>query len=462
MNDRTSQSGRFLLYAVMGLSAWAATRTCASAGTDGAGTAETRTNVILITISSLRADHTGCLGYDRATTAHLDRFAERSILFRNAFASSGWMMPAHGSLFTSLYPSTHGAIHIDKRLGADHDTLAEILAANGYYCVGFCCGPRLDAEHGFAQGFHVYDDRSVVSLLRAMEFEGAEAFDINRHRTNDLINDAALSWLANNRHSPFFLFLHYYDNHWDYLAPEPYRSLYDPDYVGAVDGTAIAREPLYSNPPSEADIRHMMALYDGEVRQTDEDLGEMLAALEEKGSFENSIIIVAADHGEEFYEHGHTSHHGVHDELIHIPLLISVPHAGSKNTEALASQVDILPTVLDYLDIAVPVPCRGKSLRPIIEGRAQSVNDFIFAEYAGGAVPDILAVRSLHYKCCATALGEVFACDLTKDPEEMNRIAHRDFNVQMQQLYKSLSQIAVEIGRGNLVSNQDVHGDSPR
>jgi arylsulfatase A-like enzyme len=462
MNGGTSQSSRFSFYVIMGLSAWAATRTCAAVSTDGTRTAETRANVILITISTLRADHTGCLGYDRATTPHLDRFAERSILFRNAFATSGWMMPAHGSLFTSLYPSAHGATHIDKRLGTDHETLAEILAANGYYCVGFCCGPRLDAEHGFAQGFHVYDDRSVVSLLRALEFEEAEAFDINRHRTNDLINDAALSWLANNRHSPFFLFVHYYDNHWDYVAPEPYRSLYDPDYTGPIDGTAIAREPLYSNPPSEADIRHMVALYDGEVRQTDEDLGEMLAALEEKGWIENSIIIVAADHGEEFYEHGHTSHHGVHDELIHIPLVISVPHARSKSTEALASQVDILPTILDYLDIALPVSCRGKSLRPIIEGRAQSVNDFIFAEYTGGAVPAIFAVRSLHYKCCASALGGVFACDLTKDPEEMNRIARTDFNVPMRQLYEKLSEIAVEIGQGNLVSNRDMPGDSAR
>lgn len=130
----------------------------------------------------------------------------------------------------------------------------------------------------------------------------------------------------------------------------------------------------------------MIALYDGEVRRTDEDLGEMLAAPEEKGWFENSIIIVAADHGEEFCEHGHTSHHGVHDELIRVPLVISVPHAACKNIEALANQADVLPTVLDYLGIVIPVPCRGKSLRPIIEGRARSVNDFICAECTAGAI----------------------------------------------------------------------------
>jgi arylsulfatase A-like enzyme len=453
VNDRKSLPSRFLSHVVAGLSVCVVTGACASAQTNDPCAVETRPNVILVTISSLRADHTGCLGYARPTTPHLDRFAGRSVLFRNAFANSGWMMPAHGSLFTSLYPSVHGATHIDKKLGDAHDTLAEILAANGYYCVGFCCGPRLDDEHGFAQGFHVYDDRSVVSLLSTMGPEGAQAFDINGHRTNDLINDAAVSWLANNRHSPFFLFLHYYDNHWDYLAPEPYRSLYDPDYTGPLNGTAIAREPLYSNPPNEADIRHLIALYDGEVRQTDEDLGQMLAALEEKGLFENSIIVVSSDHGEEFYEHGHTSHHGVYDELIHVPLVISAPGHESRSTDALASQVDILPTVLDYLGIPVPALCRGKSLRPVIEGRAQSVNNFIFTEYTGGAVPDIFAVRSLHYKCCLTAAGEVFACNLPKDPDETTRIAPKDFDAQMQQLQKSLFQIAAEIGRANLVPN---------
>jgi len=398
-------------------------------------------NVIVITVSSLRADHVSCFGYERRTTPHLDKLAREHIFFRNAFAASGWTMPAHGALFTSLYPSAHGATHIDRTLGEEHQTLAEILADSGYYCVGFCCGPRLDTEHGFAQGFHVFADRSVTALLEVMEYERAEAFDINRRRTNDLITDAAIAWLQNNRHSPFFLFVHYYDNHWDYRPPEPYRSLYDPDYTGPLDGTQIAREPLYSNAPDERDIRHMVALYDGEVRQTDEDLGELLAALEDKGLFRNSLIIVLADHGEEFYEHGHTSHHGIYDELIHIPLAISVPRGVHRSTEALVSQVDILPTILDYLGIPAPDACRGRSLRPVMEGRTDSINEFVFVEYTGGAVPDIFAVRSLSHKCCMTARDDVFAYDLVADPRESAPIVVRDFTDRMRQLHKSLSQV---------------------
>ncbi|MHC4334973.1 MAG: sulfatase, partial [Planctomycetota bacterium] len=341
-------------------------------------------NVILITISTLRADHVGVLGYNRDTTPIFDSFGEKNVLFRKAFASSGWMMPAHGSIFTSLYPGRHGATHIENSLDEASYTLAEILKDNGYYCVGFCCNPRLDNEHGFAQGFDVYDDYSVSVMLEAMAFGIGQDTDINRRRTNDLINDAAIRWLQNNTHQPFFMFVHYYDNHWDYLP----------------DGTQIPREPLYSNPPSARDVEHIVALYDGEVKQTDNDLGELLEFLDDKGLMDNSIVIVAGDHGEQFYEHGHTSHQGLFEELIHVPLTVSIPgiKTKGKTIDGLVSQVDILPTILDYLQIPLPAECHGKSLKPVIEGDAEQVNDFILAEYTGGAVSDIYTVRSARYK----------------------------------------------------------------
>jgi len=438
VNDRRPPREGHRAAGIVGLVLLAVTSVCpASQAPDDPG-GQPALNVILITISSLRADHVSCFGYGRDTTPHFDRFAAEHVCFRNAFATSGWMMPAHGSLFTSLYPSCHGATHIDRTLGAECTTLAEILADNGYYCAGFCCGPRLDAEHGFARGFHVYDDQSVVGLLQAMAFDQPASVDLNRQRTNDLINDAATGWLRSNTHHPFFLFVHYYDNHWDYLPPEPYRSLYDPNYTGLLSGTRIAREPLYSNPPGERDVEHLMALYDGEVRQTDEDLGELLATLQDRGLFENSMIVILGDHGEEFYEHGHTSHHGVYDELIHIPLAISVPCVGRRTTDALVSQVDLLPTVLDGVGIPVPEWCQGRSLMGVVEGRVQSANAFVVAEYTGRAVEDIFAVRSRRTKCCVTGAGDVFAYDLIADPGELAAIAAKDFNRDMQVLEKEL------------------------
>ncbi|MCK5600462.1 sulfatase, partial [Candidatus Pacearchaeota archaeon] len=269
---------------------------------------EQELSVIVITISSLRADHVSCMGYFRGTTPNFDTFATEHILLTHAFSTSSWQMPAHGSLFTSLFPSIHGATDISKNLAEEHITLAEILNDSGYYSVGFCCNPRLTVEKGFGQGFDLYDDYSVTMLLEALSLDDSDSININRQRTNDLINDAAIRWLENNRSWPFFMFLHYYDNHWDYLPPKPYDKMFDPDYAGSLDGTDISREPLHSNPPAEEDVAHMIALYDGQVRQTDEDLGEMLDYLDQSGLMEQTIVIILGDHGEQFYEHGNTSH----------------------------------------------------------------------------------------------------------------------------------------------------------
>jgi len=400
-------------------------------------------NVIVITISSLRADHISCLGYNRDTTPNFDAFAEENILFTNAFATSSWMMPSVGSMFTSLYPSRHGATHIDKRLDRQAHTLAEILKDNGFYTAGFCSNPRLSSEYGFGQGFDFYDDYSVSMILKNMSFGQEQSFDINKKRTNGLINDAVIRWLQNNTHRPFFLFVHFYDTHWDYLPPAPFDTLYDPDYEGKIDGTEIAREPLYSNKPSDEDVKHIIALYDGEVKQTDTDLGDLLKFLKEAGRFEDSIVIVASDHGEQFYEHGHTSHHGIFDELIHIPMTMAVPDLHiTKTIDSFVNGVDVMPTILDFLNVPVPVICQGKSIRPLITGEKEKVNDFIFVEYTGGAVPDAFAVRFNRFKFVQQE-GKIFTYDLCGDPLEQRKIYQHDFTELMSQKFETIKNLLV-------------------
>jgi arylsulfatase A-like enzyme len=343
-------------------------------------------------------------------------------------------MPAVGSIFTSLYPIEHGATHINEKLDPNVQTLAAILKDHGFYTAGFSCNPRLTGEYGFDRGFDFYDDYSVQMMLSSLSFGQDEPHDINKKRTNDLVNDAVVRWLRNNTHSPFFLSVHYYDNHWDYLPPAPYDSLYDPNYRGDIDGTEIAREPLYSNRPSDEDVAHIIALYDGEIKQTDHDLGEMLAFLKNQGRFEDSLIIVMSDHGQQFYEHGHTSHHGIFDELIRIPLAISVPDANEhKQINSLVSGVDIMPTILDYTDLPIPTPCRGQSLRSLVESQSGNERDFVFIEYTGGAVPDCFAVRFQNYKFVAEE-DEIFAYDLAEDPYEQKRIYKDKFSASMNKM----------------------------
>lgn len=395
-----------------------------------------RPNVILITISSLRADHVSSLGYDRRTTPNFDKFAKENILFANAFATSSWQMPAIGSIFTSLYPTQHGATHINNKLSRKVQTLAGMLKENSFYTAGFGCNPRLSADYGFDQGFDFYDDYSVSMMLSSMSFGQEDSIDINKRRTNDLVNDAVVRWLQNNTHKPFFLFVHYYDNHWDYLPPAPYNTLFDPDYAGDIDGTEIAREPLYSNRSSDRDVEHIIALYDGQVRQTDQDLGELLDFLKEQGRFRDSVIIVMGDHGEQFYEHGHTSHHGIFDELIRIPLAVSVPDANTPGTvDAFASGVDIMPTIFDYTGVPDFDRCRGQSLKALLEGKTGNKKDFVFVEYTGGAVGDSFAVRFEKYKFVCEE-GDIFAYDLNIDPAEQKKIYKDDFTAEMNEMFE--------------------------
>jgi len=401
-------------------------------------------NIILITISSLRADHLSCAGYNRQTTPNFDRFAKGNILFTNAFATSSWQMPAVGSIFTSLYPTDHGATHIDNKFNSKIKTLAGTLKRNGFYTAGFTCDPRLSSINGFDKGFEYYDDYSVQMIISSISFDRDENFDINKKRTNDLINNAAERWLQNNIHKPFFLFLNYYDNHWDYLPPAPYNTLFNPDYVGDIKGTEIAREPLYSNKPSDKDVEQIIALYDGQVKQTDYDLGEFLGFLKGQGRFKDSVIIVMGDHGEQFYEHGHTSHHGIFDELISIPFAISLPDSNEpKVISSLVSSVDIMPTILNYVNIAIPSQCKGQSLKPLIEGKTSNIRDFVFVEYTGGAVEDCYAVRFEKYKFIYEK-DDIFAYDLKSDPCEQKKIFKDDFTTEMIEMYEKVKHLLVK------------------
>jgi len=179
-------------------------------------------------------------------------------------------------------------------------------------------------------------------------------------------------------------------------------------------------------------------LYDGEIRQTDEDLGVFLRYLSESGLMKKTVIIIMGEHGEQFYEHGNTSHHGLYDEMIRIPMAMHLPDSESVEYGKLVSQVDVLPTVLDIIGVygSVPDGSRGVSLKRLVSN--DESRGWVYAEYSGGAMPSCSALRSERYKVIQYE-GSVEVYDLINDGQEQRPLKESQYNNQINNLIDSLS-----------------------
>jgi len=376
---------------------------CSLAGADGKPAkneghnrtaAADKPNVVLIVIESLRKDHVGCYGYFRNTTPSIDKFAKGAIRFTNAVATSSWTAPTHMSIFTGLYPSVHKILalrHICDPLDPKIQTLAETLKKAGFHTAGFISNPMLVSSLGYGRGFDVYDDRSVFA-----EIERTHG-DIRTHqRTSETINKITCAWLKNHHKEQFFLFLHYFDPHFEYAPPPPYNTMFDPGYKGPADGSHM----LITKSLPDRDLEHVKALYDGAIRYTDEHIGLLLKEMARYGLTDKTLVIIIADHGEEFYDHGGVLHgNTLYNEVTHIPFFIKFPGQSKAETiDALASQVDILPTVCDYLKIKIPENVQGENLLPLCRGEKKEIHSFVFSELDNHASPEIRTVETHEYK----------------------------------------------------------------
>ncbi|MBN2490041.1 MAG: sulfatase [Planctomycetes bacterium] len=350
-------------------------------------------SLILISVDSLRPDHLGCYGYHRNTSPTIDRIAREGALFETAMSSTSWTLPAHAALFTSLPDRVHGCVDDLQWLDGSRLTLAEALRAVGYKTAGFFSGPYLHPCFGFSQGFDRYHDctsysRKSIELIQEKRFldplgPGQRmSFDLMKLSHDDITNPTVLrevtSWLAQRPEGPFFLFIHLWDVHYDYVAPPPYDTLFDPDYRGPVDGRNLlgaCRKPPHW---TAADVAHLEALYDGEIRSTDDTIARILEALEAEGLEDGILLAITADHGEAFYEHGLHGHRlTLHDEEVRIPLILRYPPAIPAGTRVggQACIIDIAPTLLELAG-APPLPhALGRSLVPVLEGSAGGAPD---------------------------------------------------------------------------------------
>jgi len=311
--------------------------------------------IILISIDTLRSDHLGSYGYSRDTSPNLDRFANRSVVFENAFAQLPGTLPSHMTIFTGLYPAEHGVYPPGSILSQRIRTLPEVFAEQGFRTGGFTEGGYVSGEYGFARGFSSFSDEATGGARDAeVTFERAEAF-LGSVRDDER----------------FFLFVHTYSVHDPYAPPEPFASRYwkeDPpgDAFRPTGPNFSAFNRKVERAVSSEAVKYFEARYDGGIRYLDSVLGTFLAYIEREGLLETSAVVITSDHGEEFYEHGRFAHEQAYRELIQVPLIVRIPRLEPRRVEGVVELVDLAPTLTELAGIRMTGVFSGDSLLPIL------------------------------------------------------------------------------------------------
>jgi arylsulfatase A-like enzyme len=331
-------------------------------------------NVILISIDSLRADHLGCYGYHRQTSPILDRLATDGVRFAAAYSASSWTLPSHATMFTGRYPLSHGTVLRHHRLSAGLPTVPGMLRNAGYMTAGFVSFEYLRRRYGFHQGFDYYDDFST-------DFDTVE--EEQSRTTGPLLNRQIIPWIEENADGPFFLFVHYFDVHYNYDPPRPYDTMFDPDYEGP-DLRQFTKNPAIHPGMPQRQLEHLIALYDGEIRHTDAVVGAVIATVDRLGLGDDTLVIVTADHGDEFFEHGNKGHGTtLYEEVVRVPLLMRWPKGleAGRVVETPVSLVDLAPTIFDFTGVAPPDGMEGRSLAALLpnDGRDRADGTPVYA-----------------------------------------------------------------------------------
>ncbi|HKH47044.1 MAG TPA: sulfatase [Thermoanaerobaculia bacterium] len=383
-----------------------------------------RLNLLLIVVDTLRADHLGVYGYARNTSPHVDAFARRSLFFRNARSQAACTFPSVNSILTSRYPFAF-LDQLDQAMGIPEaiPSIAEILHPRGYRTVAISTSAivRQSPSHrnptgGFGRGF---DEFHEDCLWRPAKCVNQQAFaELDRARGGD---------------APLFLYLHYIDPHDPYAPPDSYERRFAhgcpaKDFIRKGSPNPIGKW-IYRGGPDPGvtpeDLQHLRDLYDDEIAYFDGQFKELLHALESGGWLDNSIVVFAADHGEEFLEHGHIEHcRAVFDTLVKTPLFVHVPGVAARTIEEPVQNLDIMPTLLDYAGVpAGPARLEGRSLRPLINQKIDKAQAppgdphqySLAGPYRGVADGRFKLIEHL-------GTGDFQLFDLRRDPGETNDV----------------------------------------
>ena len=315
---------------------------------------------LVIAIDSVRADHVGAYGYPRPTTPRIDAFAREGVLFSTAFSQAPWTKPSVASIFTSTYVSVHNVL-FSKRVVNGEDrtdvlngkflTMAEAMKAGGYATGGFGQKIHLRPEFGFDQGFDRYDMHA---------------------RRADNINRKTLGWLRDEDPDKFFAYLHYNEPHYPYKPRPEFAKFGATTARVQIDG---ATKEAFRNGTlqlSQQDIGQLVDLYDGEILNADTSVGELVDAIDRLG-YRNLTVIITADHGEEFLEHGDITHgQSLYSEQVRVPFIVTgtglAAGARGARPETTVELIDIMPTLIELAGLPLPPGVQGKSLAAALRG----------------------------------------------------------------------------------------------
>jgi arylsulfatase A-like enzyme/Tfp pilus assembly protein PilF len=350
-------------------------------------------NLVVITLDTTRADRIGAYGRANAGTPNLDALAADGVAFDHASTAAPITLPAHSSLFTGRFPPQHGVRDNGGYFLNDNEqTLAEVLKARGYATGGFIAAYVLDSKWGIAQGFDTYFDDFDLSKYKVFSMGAIQ------RPGNDVV-DRALPWIDQHRGTPFFAWLHFYDPHAPYAAPEPFKSQFPQDP------------------------------YQGEISFADAQVGRVVQFLRDRDLFDRTVIVVIGDHGESLNDHGEQGHgFFIYESVVHVPMIVRAPFSGMQHrrvTESVRS-IDVMPTALDLLGIPKPAGAtiEGQSLASVMTGARA---DMGLEAYAEAVYPlhhfgwsDLRALRQGRYKVIAAPRPELY--DLQDDPAEQKNV----------------------------------------
>ncbi len=377
--------------------------------------------IIVVDIDTLRADHLGAYGYPRETSPRIDEFAANAVRFEWAFAQAPNTPPSQASILTGLYPSRHGRIGNTQIISDVVKTWAEALKEVGYETAAFVDGGLMASGFGLERGFSVYDDRA-----------GGVA----------KIGPRVTEWLADRGETPFFLLVHTYDVHSPYEdSPASHKALFteglprpsDP-FQNSMSGTmAEVWESEKSDAPrqlSEVELAWATAMYDSGIRVVDDWFGELEAQLRSLGIWDQAIVILLSDHGDEFQEHGSLFHEKLYAPVTRVPLIVKLPgSAPPRVVDTVVETIDVMPTALELVQAPVPEGIDGKSFVPLLQGERLAGRQIAMSESPFFGRRVAITARSFRlFYTVSTRTSELY--EFRRDPLEQEELGEQQAAVR--------------------------------